>query len=107
MLQEDFKRKEIVDMLSVVIMLEINKPPLTSFKSLTAGQQKKFNVKLNTYIREKLMGEEWEQVLKTDFNTACIDDLYTNNFKAEAQFCAIVNTDIIRLRREGEEDIVH
>ena len=105
--QEDFKRKEIVDMLSVVIMVEMNKPPLTSFRTLTAGQQKKFNVSLNSYIREKLLVEGWEQVLISDFNNACTDELFTNKFKAEGQLCPLINTDIIRLRREGEEDIIH
>jgi len=102
---EDFKRKEILDMLQVVIMVQkMNKPPLTSFKSLTTGQQKKFNAFLNEYIKPFISNEEWENELKKDFNESCIDELFTSQFKAEAQFCPILNTDIIRLRREGEED---
>jgi hypothetical protein len=103
---EDLKRKDVVDMLSVIIMIEMNKPPLTSFKSLTAGQQKKFNLACNKYIKETLyVADDWEEKLKSDFNLGCNDELYVGSFKAEAQFCPILNTDIIRLRREGEEDM--
>jgi len=49
--------------------------------------------------------EEWELKLQEDFNTACIEELYTKTFKAENQFVAILNTDVIRLRREGEKDV--
>lgn len=102
---EDFKRKEIVEMIQVVLMVQLGKPPLTSFKSLSGGGQKKFNQALNAYIRE--LPEEWDAKLQEDFNTACNDELYTNKFKAEAQFVGILNDDIIRLRREGEEHIIH
>jgi len=103
---DDLKKKEVTDMLSVIIMIEMNKPPLTSFKSLTAGQQKKFNLACNKYIKETLyVACDWEEKLKTDFNTACNDELYVGSFKAEAQYCPILNTDIIRLRREGEPEM--
>ena len=102
----DFKRKEIVEMLQVYIMVQLNQPPLTSFKSLSGGKQKKFNELLNTYIRE-LPDEDWESKIQSDFNTACQDELFTQKFKAESNFVGILNDDIIRLRREGEEHIIH
>jgi len=104
---DDLKKKEVTDMLSVLIMIEMNKPPLTSFKSLTAGQQKKFNLACNKYIKETLypLNDDWEEKLKSDFNIGCTDELYVGSFKAEAQYCPILNTDIIRLRREGEPEM--
>ena len=34
-----------------------------------------------------------------------MEELWVPTFKAENQFVAILNTDVIRLRREGEEHI--
>ena len=103
---ENLKNQDTLTKIQVVLMVEMGKPPLTSFKSLSVGNQRKFNEKLNAYIKELPdLEEEWELKLQNDFNTACIEELYTKTFKAENQFVAILNTDIIRLRREGEEDM--
>jgi len=103
---EDLKNKDTLTKIQVVIMVEMGKHPLSGFKTLSVGNQRKFNEKLNAYIRAlPAVKEEWELKLQQDFNTACIEELYTNTFKAENQFVAILNTEPIRLRREGEEDI--
>ena len=103
---EDLKKKENITKLQVVLMVEMGKPPLTPFKSLSVGNQRKFNERLNAYIKALPdLEDEWELKLQNDFNTACIEELFIDTFKAENQFVAILNTDVIRLRREGEEDM--
>ena len=102
---EDLKNKDTLTKIQVVLMVQMGKPPLTSFKTLSLGGQRKFNEQLNEYIRKLPdLQEEWQLKLQNDFNTACIEELYTHTFKAEAQYVAVLNTDTIRLRREGEED---
>ena len=101
---ENMKDKDTLTKIQVIIMVELEKPPLTSFKSLSLGGQRKFNEKLNAYIKKfPELDELWELQLQQDFNNACIEELYVPTFKAENQFVAILNTDVIRLRREGEE----
>jgi len=103
---DNLKDKDTLTKLQVVIMVELGKPPLTSFKSLSLGGQRKFNEKLNAYIKTLPELEElWELQLQQDFNRACIEELYVPSFKAENQFVLHLNTDVIRLRREGEEHI--
>jgi len=101
---DDFKDRDTLTKIQVVIMVQMEKPPLTGFKSLSLGGQRKFNEKLNAYIRT-FPEEGWEAKLQEDFNMACIEELYTDTFQAESQFVAILSTEPIRLRREGEEDM--
>jgi len=103
---DDLKNGDTLTKIQVFIMVEMNKHPLTTFKSLSLGGQRKFNEKLNLYINTlPELGDGWQLKVQEDFNTACIEELYTNKFKAEAQFCPILNTEPIRLRREGEEEM--
>jgi len=103
---DDLKKQETLTKIQVVIMCKMEKPPLTPFKTLSVGNQRRFNEQLNAYIRTfPDLQEEWELKLQEDFNTACIEDLFVPTFRAENQFVAVLNTDIIRLRREGEEDM--
>jgi len=101
---EDFKNRDILTKIQVVIMVQMERPPLTGFKTLSVGNQRKFNEKLNAYIRT-FPEDGWEAKLQEDFNIACIEELYTDTFKAETQFVACLSTEPIRLRREGEEDM--
>lgn len=94
---KDFKNRDIVEKLQVVIMGEMAKPPLTMFRSLTKGDQRRFNDRLNFYIRS--LPEEWEDVLQRDFNRVCQEDLFTEKFKAESNVAGcLVGSDIIELR---------
>lgn len=101
----DLQNQDISAKLQVILMVGMGKPPLTPFKSLSAGGKRKFNEKLNIYIDIlQDLEDNWGAQLQTDFNTACSEELFVDTFKAENQFVAILNTDIIRLRREGEEN---
>ena len=103
---KNMKDKDTLTKIQVIIMVELGKPPLTSFKSLSLGGQRKFNEKMNAYIKKfPELDELWELQLQQDFNNACMEELWVPTFKAENQFVAILNTDVIRLRREGEEHI--
>jgi hypothetical protein len=66
--------------LSVIIMPKIGKAPLTGFKSLGEGQQKKFNRLMNEYIQS--LGENWELTLLADFNTVVNEDILNDEFNA-------------------------
>jgi len=101
----DLRKNDNHTKIQVVLMVEMGKPPLTPFKSLSLGGQRKFNERLNTYIKSFPDNEEeWDAKIQEDFNTACLEELFVPSFRPENQFVAILNTDIIRLRREGEED---
>jgi len=77
--QEDFAKHS--QQLSVIIMVRLRKPPLTAFKGLANGEQRKFNRVMNEYIQS--LGEDWETKLTADFNQTCDEDLFTNSFKPE------------------------
>jgi hypothetical protein len=98
---EDFKNKEVLEKLQVIIMSQINKNPLLGFRNLSSGEKKKFNKALNEYVRS--LPEEWELTLQNEFNTICIDDIFTEKFKAEHHtFGCPIDTDIKELRKPEE-----
>jgi hypothetical protein len=66
--------------LSVITMPKIGREPLTGFKSLNEGQQKKFNRVMNEYIQS--LGENWEETLLADFNTIVSEDILNGDFNA-------------------------
>jgi hypothetical protein len=90
---EDFAKQEVLEKLQVIIMSQINKNPLLGFRNLSSGEKKKFNKNLNEYVRS--LPEDWELTLQNDFNTICIDDVFTPTFKAEHHtFGCMIDTDI-------------
>ena len=94
---DNFKDREIVEKLQMIIMGEMAKPPLMMFRSLSKGDQRRFNERLNLYIRA--LPDEWEAVLQQDFNRVCQEDLFTEKFRAENNSAGIlINNDIIELR---------
>lgn len=100
---ENFKNREVLEKLQVIILAQMNKNPLGCFKNLTAGERKKYNIALNTYINTSLLKEDWELKLQTDFNTICIDDIFNERFKAEHNmFGCSIDTDIKELRETSE-----
>jgi len=97
---EDFKKRQVIEKLQVIIMAQMGKGPLNAFRNLTSGERKKFNLALNEYIRT-FLSEEWEQKLQSDFNTVCTDDIFNERFKAEQNmFGCSIDTDIKELRAE-------
>ena len=94
---EDFKKREVIEKLQVIIMAQIGKGPLNGFRNLTSGERKRFNLALNEYIRT--FSEDWELKLQNDFNTVCTDDIFNEKFKAEQNmFGCSIDTDIKELR---------
>lgn len=95
---EDFKNKSVVEKLQVIIMAEMGKNPLGSFRNLTMGDRRRFNDRLNAYVRA-LPEIEWELKLNDDFNRVCSEDLFNEKFRAENNSAGIlINNDIIELR---------
>ena len=100
---EDFKKREVIEKIQVIIMVQIGKGPLNGFRNLSLGERKKFNVALNLYINSSLViaKDDWELTLQNDFNTVCTDDIFTEKFKAEQNmFGCSIDTDIKELRAE-------
>lgn len=93
----DFKKGDVVEKLQVVIMGEMSKPPLMTFRNLTSGDKRRFNERLNFYVRA--LPDEWEDVLQQDFNRVCQEDLFNEKFKAENNVAGcLVGSDIIEIR---------
>ena len=63
--KEDFNQDNATR-LSVIIMTEMKRHPLTPFQDLPPSQKVKFNRLLNDYIQN--LPEEWEPILLADFN---------------------------------------
>lgn len=98
----DFKNREVLEKIQVIILSQMGKYPLGCFRNLTSGERKRFNVALNEYIR--LLPEEWELKLQSDFNTTCSDDIFNERFKAENHmFGCQIDTDIKELREPEPE----
>jgi hypothetical protein len=94
---EDFKKREVLEKIQVIILSKIGKNPLGSFRNLTSGERKKFNKALNEYIHS--LSDDWELVVQTEFNTICTDDIFNEKFKAENNmFGCQLDTEIKELR---------
>ena len=99
--KEDFN-KENAERLSVIIMAQMDKPPLTCFPQLTTSQRTKFNRLLNEYIQNYLQTDDWQDKLLYDFNLIITDDVLNEEFDASKQFVPIINTDRELLLNENQ-----
>jgi hypothetical protein len=100
--KEDFN-KENAERLSVIIMTQMDKPPLTPFPQLTTSQRTKFNRLLNEYIQNYLQTDDWQDKLLYDFNLIITEDVLNEEFDASKQkFVPIINTDRELLLNENQ-----
>jgi len=88
--QTDFNR-ENAQRLSVIVMKQMEKPILTSFRSLGTSQQTKFNRLMNQYIQS--LPEEWEPKLLADFDQIVNEDLLVDEFDPSTVFIPMLNTE--------------
>ena len=86
--QQDFL--EQATRLSVIIMSQMGKPPLTRYTSLPDGQKAKFNRLMNSFIRS--LGEDWNDALLAQFNQIVSEDILNDDFKPEQTFIREVST---------------
>lgn len=75
--KDDFN-PENATRLSVIIMTKMNKPPLTSFKSLDPSVQTKFNRLMNQYIQA--LPDDYMPKLLEDFNQIVNEDIMNESF---------------------------
>ena len=75
---EDFHKPEIAQRLSVITMMQMGKPPLTSFKNLDPSVQKKFNRLMNNYI--KTLPDDFMPKLLEDFNQIVCEEIMNESF---------------------------
>jgi len=64
--------------ISVIIMAQMKKPPLTAFKTLDPAVQKKFNRLMNTYIQA--LPDDFMPKLLEDFNQVVSEDIMTESW---------------------------
>ena len=75
--KEDFNQDNATR-LSVIIMTEMKRHPLTPFKDLPPSQKVKFNRLLNDYIQN--LPDNWEPTLLADFNRIVSEDILNEDF---------------------------
>jgi hypothetical protein len=88
--QEDFNQ-ENATRLNVIIMKQMDKPPLTRYYSLGQALKDKHKRLLNEYIAS--LPEDWEPKLVGDFNTIVNEDILNEDFDPSKQFVKEINTD--------------
>lgn len=93
MFSKDNFTKENAQRLSVIIMTQMSKPPLTPFVSLSESQKAKFNRLLNEYINSRLLGDDWLQTLLDDFNRIVNEDILNEDFDPSKVYVPIYNTE--------------
>jgi hypothetical protein len=98
--KEDFT-SDTAQRLSVIIMKQMGKPLLCSFRSLGGSQQSKFNRLMNEYIRS--LPEDWQPKLMNDFNTIVSEDLLNEEFDPSETFVPILNTETEVLLSEEQK----
>ena len=94
MFSKDNFTKENAQRLSVIIMTQMSKPPLTPFVSLSESQKIKFNRLLNEYINSHLLGDDWEETLLNDFNRIVNEDILNEDFDPSKTYVPVYNTEL-------------
>ena len=77
---DDFADTETIRMLSTIIMMKIDKKPLTNFHKLSIQDKKRFNETLNDYIKN-LPNENWKEPLTKEYQTIMNTEILNENFK--------------------------
>ena len=85
-------------------MMQMGKPPLSSFRGLGSSQQVKFNRLLNDYIRDHLQDENWKTKLLSDFNRIVNEDILNEEFDPSKEYVPIVNTEYQLLLTEEQQN---
>ena len=90
---DDFTNDEINAKLSVVVMTMIGKPPMTNFHKMLDKDKRKFNGTLNEYIKN-LPKEEWKDILTSQYNHICTDEIFNEQFDPKKYEPMDINTEI-------------
>ena len=77
---DDFTDEETVQMLSVIVMTQIGKPPMTNFHKMLTKDKKNFNVVLNNYI-QSFPEVNWKEELTTSFHNILSEEIFNEDFK--------------------------
>jgi len=78
--EEEIKRdrmKEVITMLKVISLNRMNLNPLFNTTQLSSLKRKEFLEIMNSLVNE--FNEGKEEDIRTEFNTVCIEKLFTNN----------------------------
>lgn len=77
---DDFANTETVRMLSSIIMMKIDKKPLTNFHKLSIQDKKRFNETMNDYIKN-LPDENWKEPFTKEYQTIMNTEILNEKFK--------------------------
>lgn len=88
--KEDFTQ-ETATRLTIIIMKQMGKPPLSSFWELPQSQKNKFNRLMNEYIA--LLPEEWKDIMEADFNAIVNEDILNEDFDPAKIYVKDYNTE--------------
>ena len=72
---------ENTQMLSTIVLVKMDKPPLYNFHKLPSKEKLKFNQILNEYIK-KLPEDDWKDQLTKEYQKILSDEVFTPEFKA-------------------------
>ena len=93
---------ENTQMLSSIILVKMDKPPLSNFHKLPSKEKLKFNILLNEYIKS-LPDEGWKEQLTEEYQKILTEEVFTPEFKASDYEPMNINPEI-QLLTENEEE---
>lgn len=84
--KEDFSDPDIFERLRALAMVRTGNKLQTRFDSLTIKQRRHANEWMNTYIFQKLDCDNWMEVLLSDFQNLCEEELFDPNLGAKKDY---------------------
>ena len=93
---DDFKNADTVQMLNVIIMAKLQKPPLTNFHKMKTKEKTQFNKYLNDYIFD-LPKQDWKEHMTAEYNTICNEEIFNESFDTKNYEPLEINTEIEHL----------
>ena len=87
--KEDFRDPDVFERLRALSMVRTGNKIHTKFDDLIMKQRRIANEWLNTYIFQKLDCDNWMDILLSDFQTLCEEELFDPNFNAKKDYTNI------------------
>jgi hypothetical protein len=84
--KEDFSDPDVFERLRALSMVRTGNKLQTRFENLTIKQQRFANEWLNTYIFQKLDCDNWMDILLSDFQNLCEEELFDPNLSAKNDY---------------------
>ncbi len=82
----DFEDPDIFERLRALSMVRTGNKLQTRFDNLTLKQRRIANEWLNTYIYQKLDCDNWKEILLSDFQILCEEELFDHNLSEKKDY---------------------